>query len=158
VELPLRILFDAPTLAALAERVDAAQREGARDPVPPLEPLPRPERIPLSHAQQRLWFMSQLDAQGTAYNMTVAVRSDGPLGVQRLRGPLAAPVQRHGAMRAPFEPGAGEPIQRIARAARLAAEVVDCTSDAAGDATSAIAALTARTASRPLDLQHGPLA
>jgi amino acid adenylation domain-containing protein len=79
VELPLRTLFEAPTVAGLAERVEAARRRGAASVAPPLVPLPRGGDFPLSFAQERLWFLHQVDPDGATYNMAGALRMRGPL-------------------------------------------------------------------------------
>ena len=74
VELPVRAVFEHPTPAVLAGVLEGA--EAAR---PPLVPVPRPERLPLSFAQQRLWFLEQFDGPGTAYNLPFAWRLAGEL-------------------------------------------------------------------------------
>ncbi|HEY2738663.1 MAG TPA: amino acid adenylation domain-containing protein, partial [Thermoanaerobaculia bacterium] len=77
VELPLRELFEVPTVAGLASRVEAAQRalrSGTAKPAPPLVPVPRRGPLPLSFAQQRLWFIDQLEPGSPLYNMPVALR------------------------------------------------------------------------------------
>ncbi|HXO43693.1 MAG TPA: amino acid adenylation domain-containing protein, partial [Thermoanaerobaculia bacterium] len=118
VELPLRDVFEAPTVAALAERLRAAQAAGAAAP-PPLASRPRPEGIaPLSFAQERLWFLSRLEPESTAYHIGVGARLRGRLQHSALAAALDEVVRRHEALRTVFEEtplagGGGRPVQRI---------------------------------------------
>ncbi|MEU4119327.1 amino acid adenylation domain-containing protein [Kitasatospora sp. NPDC028055] len=108
VELPIRTLFEAPTPAALALALDGA--------APAREELtagPRPERIPLSPGQQRLWFLSQLDAAGATYHLSHAVRLTGPLERAALAEALADVVARHESLRTVFPAEDGRPHQLV---------------------------------------------
>ena len=77
VELPLRALFEAPTVAGLSERAETLQREQQGLLAPPIQPVPRTEPLPLSFAQQRLWFLDRLEPNSSAYNIPHAVRLKG---------------------------------------------------------------------------------
>jgi acyl carrier protein len=79
IELQLRALFEAPTVRELAERVETEQRAGRGVALPPLAVQSRPEVLPLSHAQERLWFLDQLGLVRAAYNMPFGVRLEGTL-------------------------------------------------------------------------------
>ncbi|MFF8725422.1 amino acid adenylation domain-containing protein [Streptomyces sp. NPDC015171] len=113
-ELEVRDLFEAPSPAALADRLRAAAP--AR---PALTARPRPETVPLSYAQQRLWFIERLGAPGGLYAIPLAVRLTGPLDVPALHAALRDLVARHEALRTVFpartgpgaaaDPGAGAP-------------------------------------------------
>ena len=107
-ELPVRAVFEHPTPAALAEVVD-----GAAPARPPLVPVARPERLPLSFAQQRLWFLEQFHGPGTAYNLPFAWRLDGRVDAGALAAALGDVVARHEALRTVFTVENGEPYQRI---------------------------------------------
>ncbi|WP_219536740.1 non-ribosomal peptide synthetase [Nonomuraea guangzhouensis] len=106
--LQVRAIFDAPTPALLARRVEAAGEAG-----PPPEPMPRPERIPLSWAQQRLWFMFRLEGPSATYNIPGALRLRGPLDAGALRRALHDVVTRHESLRTVFPERDGVPEQRV---------------------------------------------
>ncbi|WP_437913628.1 amino acid adenylation domain-containing protein [Sorangium sp. So ce302] len=158
VELPLRSLFDHPTVAELARDVDRrrASAAGAEAP-PPLVPAPRTGPLPLSFAQQRLWFLAQLEPDSAGYNMTAAVRVEGELDIALLRDSLAALVRRHESLRTTFGVASGEPVQVIAAEGAPELEVVDLSATPAEERGAAVQRLAAERAERPFDLGRGPL-
>src|SRR5579885_36542 len=85
VEIPLRSIFEAPTVAGLAECVEQALRQNQGRQAPPLVRAPRDQALPLSFAQQRLWFLQQLEPHSSAYNVPIAVRLCGTLNVAMLQ-------------------------------------------------------------------------
>ncbi|WP_349368674.1 amino acid adenylation domain-containing protein [Salinarimonas sp.] len=109
-DLPLAALFEAPTLAGLAERVAAARGAERLAPI-----LPRPSRdpAPLSFAQERLWFLEQLSGAGGAYNVPLALRLEGALDRAALRGAMTALAQRHEILRTRYREGGGRPVQIV---------------------------------------------
>nr|WP_248782875.1 non-ribosomal peptide synthetase [Streptomyces varsoviensis] len=127
-ELAIRQLFETPTVAALAGALAGAG--GARTGV---TARPRPERIPLSYAQQRLWFLSHLDGPGAAYNLPIAMRLTGTLDAEALRHALADVVARHESLRTLFAEDADGGYQVVLDAAdpraRPAVETVDVRAD-----------------------------
>jgi amino acid adenylation domain-containing protein/non-ribosomal peptide synthase protein (TIGR01720 family) len=157
VELPLRSLFDAPTVARLANAIADARRAGPGRLAPPLRPAPREAELPLSFAQQRLWFLDQLAPGNPAYHMPSAIYLDGPLDLAALQRSLNAIVRRHEALRTSFVAIDGRPAQIIAAAQALPLPLLEL--QALPSATSASLArhLAAQAAQRPFDLARGPL-
>nr|WP_067543672.1 non-ribosomal peptide synthetase [Nocardia crassostreae] len=112
---PVRLLFEASTVAAMAARVE--QGAGGRLA---LTAGPRPERIPLSPAQQRMWFLNRFDTSSAAYNVPVAVRLSGALDVAALRTAVADVIARHEILRTIYPQTGHGPVQVILPAAQAA--------------------------------------
>jgi amino acid adenylation domain-containing protein len=159
VELPLRTLFEAPTVAGLAVRVEEARRAGG-PAVPPVVPVPRAGRLLTSFGQQRLWFLDQLEPGSTVYNLPAAVRLQGALDVPVLALALAEVVSRHEALRTVFLPpeaGDDEPAQRILAALAVAVPLMDLAALPPAAREAEARRLAAVEVRRPFDLVGGPL-
>ncbi|MGZ3459985.1 MAG: amino acid adenylation domain-containing protein, partial [Archangium sp.] len=157
IEMPVGRLFDAPTVAALAEHVERAIGSGAGVWSTPLVRIPRDGNLPLSFAQQRLWFMDQLEPGSASYNIPAAVRIEGDLDVAALERAFSALVQRHEALRATFRSERGQPIQVISPASEMPLRRVDLRGRPAQERDAEERRLTAEEARTPFDLQRGPL-
>jgi amino acid adenylation domain-containing protein len=108
VELPIRALFESPRVAQLAARLDKA--DAAR---PALSTMLRPDFLPLSFAQQRLWFVHKLEGPSPTYNMRIALRLTGPLDVHALEQAFVDVVARHESLRTKFPEVEGRPHQLV---------------------------------------------
>ncbi|HEV3076512.1 MAG TPA: amino acid adenylation domain-containing protein [Thermoanaerobaculia bacterium] len=161
VELALREVFEHPTLAGLAARVEAARKSGAeaalRPPAPPLVPAPRQRLLPLSFAQQRLWFLAQLEPGSALYNVPIALALDGPLDVAALARSLDEIVRRHEVLRTRFPGVEGQPAQQIDPWSPAALPVVDLGGLGPGRRRQGPMQVLARQeAQRPFDLAASP--
>ncbi len=157
VELPLRTVFEAPTVAALAERVDHALRGEKGLIAPPLVKAPRVGPIELSFAQERLWFLSQLDPDSASYVVPGAVRLEGQLDVGALESALREIVRRHEVLRTTYATEDGRPIAVVHADAELTLPLTKWTSVPEGERDEAIRALVAAEARRPFALSSGPM-
>nr|WP_284454627.1 non-ribosomal peptide synthetase [Actinomadura madurae] len=130
-EVPLRTLFESPTPAGLAARLFEARRER---PAP--APRERAERMPLSYAQRRLWFLAQLEGPSETYNIRVTLRLTGELDRRALEEAFRDVLQRHEVLRTVFAVADGEPYQRILQVDETGFELplVEAVADAGGHA------------------------
>ena len=108
IELPIRTVFEAPTVAELATRLRTAQGSAA-----PLARQPRPDPMPLSFAQQRLWFLYRLEGPNASYNIPMALRIEGALDHEALETALADVMAQHESLRTIFQDRDGVPFQHI---------------------------------------------
>ncbi|WP_345025627.1 condensation domain-containing protein, partial [Actinomadura keratinilytica] len=109
-DLPVRAVFEAPTVAALAARLDTS---GGRRPA--LTAGPRPDPLPVSYAQRRLWFVNDLDGGSAVYHIPIPLRLTGRLDLDAVRAAMDDMLARHEALRTVFTVIGGEPHQRILR-------------------------------------------
>ncbi|WP_071189195.1 non-ribosomal peptide synthetase [Trichormus sp. NMC-1] len=113
VELPLRSLFELPTIGELAQRLETALKAGQSFAILPIEKVTKTDNLPLSFAQQRLWFLDQLQPASSAYNLSRAVRLEGYLNIAALEQSFNEIIRRHQALRTTFISVDGEPKQVI---------------------------------------------
>ena len=155
VELPLRELFDAQTLEALAAKVDAERARAGGVPDAPIARVPRDRPLPLSPAQERLWFLQRLAPESTAFNMPMLLRLRGELDAGVLARALEEIVRRHEALRTVFARTPDGPVQEIAPPAPLHLPFTDLSAETDPDA--ALRPLLQADAATPFDLAVGPL-
>ncbi|MBB4636053.1 non-ribosomal peptide synthetase [Longimicrobium terrae] len=152
-EAALRELFTHPVLADFARELDGA----ARAALPPIEPAPRDGPVPLSFAQQRLWFLEQMGNLGSAYHIHRPVRLRGELDRAALVAALDGIVARHESLRTTFVRGDGVPGQRIAPADGSRFALVEHNFAGRDDAEAELARLLAEEVRAPFGLEQGPL-
>ena len=124
-DLPVRDIFEAPTPRELARRLDDVER-GAR---PALVPHRRPDLVPMSYAQQRLWFIDQLEGPSATYNLPYLYRINGPLDLDALEAAFTDLVRRHESLRTVLLEVDGQPVQRILAAEPVALRRDTCTDE-----------------------------
>ncbi|HEY0375487.1 MAG TPA: amino acid adenylation domain-containing protein [Pyrinomonadaceae bacterium] len=157
VEVGLRALFSAPTVAGVAEHVEAALRDEQAAPIAPIQNVRRDRPLPLSFAQQRLWFIDQMEPGNVAYNIHAAVRFRGHLDVCVLEQTLSEIIRRHEALRTTVAVVDEQLVQLIAEPVPLSLPVVDVSGLAEGERGAEAQRLAAEEAHRPFDIARGPL-
>ena len=157
VELPLRSLFEHPTVARLAEKIENLLRLGQSLQAPPLLSIARSAEMPLSFAQQRLWFLNQLEPDSAFYNIPDAVRLFGQLNITALEQSLNEIIRRHEALRTNFITVEGQPVTVIASTQKLALPIVDLQDLPETERLIETQRLATTEAQRPFDLATEPL-
>ncbi len=156
VEVPVRTIFQAPTVADLALTVEEALA-GEGGVAPPIRPVPRDRELPLSFAQERLWFIDQLTPGLAAYNIFVPLAARGDLSVPALEAALGEVARRHESLRTTFQAPAGKPAQVVAPFAGWSLPMADLSALPAAARSAEARRLAGEEAARPFDLQKGPL-
>jgi amino acid adenylation domain-containing protein len=158
VGLPLAALFEAPTVAALAERIESAKREEHRSSLPPLTQVAQKDgHLPLSYTQQRLWFLDQLEPGSSAYNISAALRLTGALDTESFARSFSEIARRHESLRATFVTINGQPAQLIATAQPVDLPVTDLSGLPETRREVEATRMAAEEARRPFDLARGPV-
>jgi acyl carrier protein len=156
VELALRAVFEAPTLQQLAAHVEALRRQAAGTPLPPLQAHPRPQQLPLSFAQERIWFLDRLFSESMAQHLPLAVRIHGPFDVAVLQRSLEEIAQRHSVLGSRFPAIDGRPQQIVSQSASIAVMRIDLTDIATGDRRKELSARLIEQHRRRFDLEREP--
>ncbi|HLP88085.1 MAG TPA: amino acid adenylation domain-containing protein [Nostocaceae cyanobacterium] len=125
IELPLRNLFEYPTLAALADRIEIELRNEQKISTIPIEKVSRSGNLPLSFAQQRLWFLDQFQSGNTVYNLTKAIKFTGELNITALEQSFNKIIRRHEVLRTAFHSVDGQPVQVILPEVKIKLSVID---------------------------------
>ncbi len=156
---PLRRLFEAPTVAALASFIDQAAALAPPEGEPHLVPAPDPEDgyFSLSPGQRRLWFLEQLEPGSGAYHVTRSLPLEGVLDVAALERGLVEIVRRHGALRTAYRTRDGQPVQRLAPPPPRLSTTVDLRRLGAARRRRLSRSLLERQVDRPFDLSRGAL-
>ena len=158
LEIPVRSLFDAPTVAGLAEHIEHELRKGRQLLVPAVQRVDRTSPLRLSHAQERLWFLHQMLPESDFYNVPVGLAITGQLDIKALERTLQEIVRRHEVLRTRFILRTAELVQEVEEAALVELPLIDV-SDAGdiGSKRSRAAEILAEHARQPFDLSQAPM-
>jgi amino acid adenylation domain-containing protein len=163
VEMPLRALFESPTVAGLAKQLGPRKQwqQGGKgeeqDYVSKLVRRQSREALPLSYAQQRLWFLNQLEPGSAAYNLPFGVRLSGVLDREGLRRSLQELVRRHEVLRTRFAMAEGQPIQVVESDRELEVEEIDLGGVEEEKREEEAQKIAEAEAKRGFDLEQGPV-
>ena len=156
-ELPLRSIFEAPTLRGLARRLEEERARSMSLLSPPMISVPKNGGLPLSFAQQRLWFIHQLFPDSAAYHVPAAIRLEGLLNIQAIRRSLAEIIRRHEVLRTTFRVVEDEPVQVIDPQPKLVMTVIDLSALCEQAREAEASRIAYAEARRGFDLEQGPL-
>jgi len=161
IDFPVRLLFEQPRLHECAAAVHRLRAEGRRErpmPVAVLTAAQRGQGLPLSHAQERQWFLWQLDPRSAAYHMSGAMQLRGALDADALRAALGDLVARHESLRTVFRAGTdGVPMQWVQETSEASVEIVDLRTQPADTRAARLAEEARRIKATPFDLTQGGL-
>lgn len=157
VRLPLRALYDAPTIAELALVVEAAQADGSAAIEQDLPIADRNAPLPLSYAQEQMWILSQLQPGLWAYNIPLRIDLRGAVAHERLERALNQVVVRHESLRTVFTMEAGQPVARILPQLDVSIAFKSLSKLSESSCSDALAAEALDLAKCPMDLATGPL-
>ncbi|MES1244614.1 MAG: amino acid adenylation domain-containing protein, partial [Acidobacteriota bacterium] len=155
VEIPLRAVFESPTVSSLAAQIDELRAAGEGLQAPPILPISRDRDLPLSYSQEAIWFLQQMEPDSANYNIFTPLHLEGALDEAALAGALAEIVRRHEALRTAFELRGGVPVQRILPAG-LPVPLIDLRGLGAQADTEAVR-IVRDEARQPFNLARGPV-
>ncbi|MDQ1351123.1 MAG: hypothetical protein QG657_1425, partial [Acidobacteriota bacterium] len=152
VEIPLRKFFEQPFIKAIAEVIAKQDRQ-----VSSIKLLERVGEIPLSFAQERLWFLQELDADNVAYFVPRVIRMRGKLEVSLIERTFTEIIRRHEILRTIFPSIDGQPVQRIQPPFQFKIPVLDWSMLAAEEQEKEISHFLSKEGQRPFDFEKGPM-
>ncbi|HEU5380547.1 MAG TPA: amino acid adenylation domain-containing protein [Ktedonobacteraceae bacterium] len=157
IEIPLRALFEEPTVAGFAARVEQMKWEESKSHVPEVARYPHGNELMLSFAQQGIWFLEQWEPGTSLYNMPSAMHITGQLDTQVFERSLNAIVQRHEILRSTFALREGRVTQVIHPSLAVTIPIIDLSGLSEPEREREIRQQTSAEADRPFDLEQGPL-
>jgi len=157
VELPLRRVFEKPTVAGLAEIIRETSAANVTAAIPEMARVSREGRLTLSYAQQRLWFLEQLEPGNATYNIPTALHLNGRIDLEALGRAINEIVRRHEALRTTFAELDGQPLQLISPPSALNIPLTDLSHLPDTEHQPHALSLAAHEARLPFDLAAGPL-
>ena len=153
--MPLRQLYESPTVEGLAAVIEALQR-GELTTLPPLVRVERGGALPPSFTQERMWFLDQLLPGDTAYNMPSPVVLHRPQNLTALEQSLGEVIRRHDTLRTRFVNTDGRPVQIIAAPTQLRIGIIDLSALPSNQRQTQLRRLAGVESQRPFDLSVGP--
>jgi amino acid adenylation domain-containing protein len=157
VGIGIRSIFEQATVEGLAHRIEEAIGRAEREETPPLLRVSREGRLPLSFAQQRLWFLDQLAPNNPFYNLPVAVKLEGMLDLQVLERVIGEIIRRHEALRTRIEVEEGKPVQVIDEWEHRSLTVEDLTRLTPEEREEKVRRIAGEEAGTGFDLRRGPM-
>ena len=157
VDLPLRELFETPTIAALSERISAAMQSNDGKRQAAITPIPRDGHLPLSFNQEALWFLDRLEPERPTYMLHLALNVRGPVDIPALERSLLEIARRHEVLRTTFPEVNGSPVQVISPPEERRLPVVDLSGVRESQRETELRRQIAAEMNKPIDLQNGPL-
>jgi amino acid adenylation domain-containing protein len=156
-ELPLRALFESPTIERLGARLEEALRADNGSTAPPIVRVSHDVPLPLSFAQQRLWFLDQFEPGSLLYNIAAAVSIEGLIDIDVLELAIREVARRHESLRTTFSSQAGTPLQVIGEISAVELEVKDLRQSKPDDRMQQARSLAELESRKPFSLAAGPL-
>ncbi len=152
VEIPLRKFFERPFINALSEEIEKQERQASS-----IKSVERVEEIPLSFAQERLWFLQELDTENVAYFVPRVIRMKGELNVHLIERTFTEIIRRHEILRTVFPNIDGRPVQRILPPFQFKIPVLDWSRMGEEEQEKQISYFLSEEGQRPFDFEKGPL-
>ena len=156
-EVPLSVLFDAPTVSDLSVKVEKLLRDGNAPALPPIVPVARDGPLPLSINQEHLWRMNQMMPGTHFFNMPYVYRLSGDLNVSALEKALQEIIRRHEALRTNFAEIDGRPVQVIDEVPDFQLPYLDLRRESTDEVSQKAASIILEEKKGPFDLTSGPL-
>jgi len=157
IEFPLRTVFEKPTVAELGQEIEGLRMTAHGLTAVPLVPVSREAELPLSFAQQRLWFLDQLDPNSPVYNIPVALRLEGDLNIDAFKQSLRELINRHESLRTTFPEQDGQPVQVIAETIPFPFTQLDLSHYSEEEREAQVQQVALEEALQPFNLSNGPL-
>ncbi|WP_407900825.1 amino acid adenylation domain-containing protein, partial [Scytonema sp. NUACC26] len=152
VELPLHYLFEKPTIARLAKEIEKAIKVGLGVEATNIKRISRSQELPLSFAQQRLWFLAKFEPDSPFYNIPAAVRLQGELNVGALQQSFNEIISRHETLRTNFQTREGQAIAVIKEAIPLILPIFDISELLSNQQQAEVKQLASQEAQKPFDI------
>jgi amino acid adenylation domain-containing protein len=157
VELPLRSLFETPTIHGICQLIETSKSGKIHSSDIPIQRISRDEELRLSFGQQRLWFLDQFEPGSTLYNNFTAIRLKGNLDIAGLQKSLNSIVERHEVLRTVFDERKGQPRQVILPSINTPIKVIDLTNSSEATFDNVVRQTALDEVHQSFDLKTGPL-